>query len=262
MHVVIGLDDLVPELDRPRAGPAALPPGHPPVPASRSSRAVDGAVERRTGPLRFGHWEVIESLGESGERRGHRVSRPERQFEDPAAPRCCCASTRPTRFRTRDVRAAERVAICNAYHMLGARAVHDASFPAGTSSPTRTRASTSSCSRTSPPGALLLRLTDPQRALTADAKLRVIRDMLRGLAYAHANGVLHRALSPATVLVTSTGGAMLTGFDYARPEDPPVAESERRQPAPRGARRDLRRAGVPEPPAGDEHRRPTCTRRA
>ena len=91
-------------------------------------------------------------------------------------------------------------------------------------------------------GALFLRLTDPQRALTADEKVRVIRDMLRGLAYVHANGVLHRALSPATVLVTSTGGAMLTGFDYARPEASAVAESERGQPAPRGARRDVRRA--------------------
>ena len=38
-----------------------------------------------------------------------------------------------------------------------------------------------------------------------DAKLRVIRDMLRGLAHAHANRVLHRALSPTTVLVTTDG---------------------------------------------------------
>ena len=69
-------------------------------------------------------------------------------------------------------------------------------------------------------GALLLHLTDPQLALTMDGKLRVIRDMLHGLALAHANRLLHRALSTTNVLVTQSGGGMLTGFDYARPEDP------------------------------------------
>ncbi|MGH3264049.1 MAG: protein kinase domain-containing protein, partial [Trebonia sp.] len=69
-------------------------------------------------------------------------------------------------------------------------------------------------------GALLLNLTDPQLALGMDAKLRIVKDMLHGLAHAHAHRVLHRAISPSTVLVTEGGGGMLTGFDYARPEDP------------------------------------------
>ncbi|MFC7650037.1 protein kinase [Streptosporangium lutulentum] len=41
--------------------------------------------------------------------------------------------------------------------------------------------------------------------------------MLLGLAHVHANNVIHRALSPACVLVTEGGRAMLTGFDYAKP---------------------------------------------
>ncbi|WP_084958729.1 NERD domain-containing protein kinase family protein [Thermoactinospora rubra] len=45
----------------------------------------------------------------------------------------------------------------------------------------------------------------------------VVRDMLAGLAHAHAHGVVHRALTPASVLVTDDGRAMLTGFDYAKP---------------------------------------------
>ena len=123
-------------------------------------------------------------------------------------------------FQPVDVRAAERNALSNAYDML-ARLRPDPCvvgcldfFPSEDESQyvlvlEDVRAS-----------ALLLHLTDPQLALTMDGKLRVIGDMVHGLAHAHANRVLHRALSPSTVLVTETGGAMLTGFDYARPEDP------------------------------------------
>src|SRR5439155_3779082 len=60
--------------------------------------------------------------------------------------------------------------------------------------------------------ALTVHLADPRQALGADAKLRVITDMLRGLAHAHAHGVLHRALTPSSVLVAEASGrALLTG---------------------------------------------------
>ena len=69
--------------------------------------------------------------------------------------------------------------------------------------------------------ALTVHLTDPRQALGADAKLRVFGDLLRGLAHAHGYGVLHRALTPAAVLVSDVNcRALLTGFDYARPEGP------------------------------------------
>src|SRR5690606_22485033 len=53
--------------------------------------------------------------------------------------------------------------------------------------------------------------------LGSGERLGVIQDLLRGLAHAHAHGVIHRALTPASVLVTDDGHAVLTGFDYAKP---------------------------------------------
>src|SRR5690606_1499606 len=63
--------------------------------------------------------------------------------------------------------------------------------------------------------ALHLHLGD--RRMSLETKLDIIEDMLAGLAHVHANKVIHRALTPASVLVTPNGRAMLTGFDYAKP---------------------------------------------
>ncbi|MGW5651098.1 methylation-associated defense system protein kinase MAD6 [Streptomyces humi] len=66
-----------------------------------------------------------------------------------------------------------------------------------------------------------------QRALGADAKRRIVDGVLSGLAVAHAHRVVHRYLSPDTVLVGRNGVAMLTGFDYAHPGPPRPSELSR-----------------------------------
>jgi serine/threonine protein kinase len=50
----------------------------------------------------------------------------------------------------------------------------------------------------------------------ADA-LRIGEDILRGLAYAHAKGVIHRDIKPANILLTSDGQAKIADFGIARP---------------------------------------------
>lgn len=52
--------------------------------------------------------------------------------------------------------------------------------------------------------------------LSLDQKLSLIEEVLDALRYAHENGVIHRNLTPDTVLVDQMGHACLTGFDYAR----------------------------------------------
>ncbi|MFJ2578452.1 protein kinase [Kitasatospora aureofaciens] len=59
-----------------------------------------------------------------------------------------------------------------------------------------------------------------QGALGADAKRRIVDGVLSALAVAHAHRVVHRHLTPDTVLVGRNGVAMLTGFDYAHPGPP------------------------------------------
>ncbi|WP_098023495.1 protein kinase [Streptomyces sp. st115] len=63
--------------------------------------------------------------------------------------------------------------------------------------------------------ALRVRMADGPAALGADARRRILSGVLAGLALAHAYRVVHRHLSPDTVLVARNGTAMLTGFDYA-----------------------------------------------
>jgi len=67
---------------------------------------------------------------------------------------------------------------------------------------------------------LRLHLTKPGLHLTMDQKLRVTHDVLAALAHCHASGVLHRAVSPATLVVGLDGQTRLLDFDFARPGPP------------------------------------------
>ena len=55
-------------------------------------------------------------------------------------------------------------------------------------------------------------------SLTYDQKIGIIRDILSALDHAHRSEpqVVHRNLTPDSVLVSTSGKALLTGFDYAR----------------------------------------------
>lgn len=215
LSVVAGLADLIPALSRPeRVRPSFLRD----IRQYRNQiiTAVTGSVQRRSEPLRFGHWAVTESLGETEEVTEYRARNADAGTSSSALLRVYHADP----LQPENVRTAERIAIANAYNMLLRLPSHECvvgclDFFAGEDEGQYVLVLEDVSAR-----ALLLHLGDPQLALAADAKLRIIRDMLRGLAHAHANRVLHRALSPTTVLVRTVGGAMLTGFDYARPEDP------------------------------------------
>lgn len=55
-------------------------------------------------------------------------------------------------------------------------------------------------------------------SLTYDQKIGIVRDVLSALDHAHRSEpqVVHRNLTPDSVLVSTSGKALLTGFDYAR----------------------------------------------
>lgn len=59
-------------------------------------------------------------------------------------------------------------------------------------------------------------LERPDLALTYDQKIRVIEDVLAGLAHANAHQVVHRNLSPDAIILGLDGRARITGFEYAR----------------------------------------------
>jgi serine/threonine protein kinase len=214
-HVVIGLDDLVPELSRPER---IRPPFLRDIReyGNKIVTEITGIAEHRTGPLRFGHWEVIESLGETDEVTEYRA----RNADAPGASAVLLRVYHADPYQPTDLRTAERIALANAYNMLLRLPSDPCVVACRDFFPNEDESQYVLVLEDVRAGALLPHLTDPQLALSMDAKLRLIKDMLHGLAHAHANRVLHRALSPSTLLVTEGGGGMLTGFDYARPEDP------------------------------------------
>ncbi len=52
--------------------------------------------------------------------------------------------------------------------------------------------------------------------LTLDQIFNLLAEVLRALDHAHKHGVIHRNITPETILVTTEKQAKLTGFDYAR----------------------------------------------
>ncbi len=57
------------------------------------------------------------------------------------------------------------------------------------------------------------------KPLPLEEALRISEDILRGLAYAHAKGVVHRDIKPANILLSADGQAKIADFGIARPVD-------------------------------------------
>lgn len=55
-----------------------------------------------------------------------------------------------------------------------------------------------------------------KQSLSWKRKISIIKNVLRGLQHIHEHEIIHRNITPDTILVTSTGQARLIGFDYAR----------------------------------------------
>ncbi len=65
-------------------------------------------------------------------------------------------------------------------------------------------------------GRTLLDLEKPLELATA---MRIIEDVLRGLAHAHTAGIIHRDIKPANILITADGMAKIADFGIARPQN-------------------------------------------
>ncbi|MED7928976.1 NERD domain-containing protein kinase family protein [Nonomuraea sp. LP-02] len=167
--------------------------------------ALNQTVRRSTAPPRFGNWEVEEQLGGDAKVTEYRAFNATLPGSETVLLRVYQADP----LADHESRAAERQRIANAYQSLARIPPHPCVVRS------RDFFAIDDESR------FVLVLDDVHgRSLHLSpprgARMSVLQDLLSGLAHAHANGVVHRALTPASVLVTDDGHAVLTGFDYAK----------------------------------------------
>ncbi|MEU4571095.1 NERD domain-containing protein [Nonomuraea sp. ATR24] len=168
--------------------------------------ALNQTVRRSTAPPRYGNWEVEEQLGGDARITEYRAFNATLPGSETVLLRVYQADP----LADQESRAAERQRIANAYQSLARIPPH----------PSLVRPRDFFAIDDESRFVLVLDDVHGQALhlrLGQGVRLTVIQDMLSGLAHAHAHGVIHRALTPASVLVTDDGHAVLTGFDYAKP---------------------------------------------
>ncbi|MEV4245450.1 NERD domain-containing protein kinase family protein [Streptosporangium canum] len=175
--------------------------------------ALNGAVRRSTAPPRFGNWEVEEQLGGDNRVTEYRAI----NATVPGSETVLLRVYRADPLAEEEPRAAERRLIANAYQSLTRIPPHPCVVRSRDFFAIDDESRFVLVLDDVHGQALHLHLTASRRSLSTGAMLDLVDDMLVGLAHVHANKVIHRALSPACVLVTEDGRAMLTGFDYAKP---------------------------------------------
>lgn len=173
-----------------------------------------------TGPLQFGNWLVLETLSETihadgidvlGEYRAKNANAVQGSGTVRLVVRQADLYA-PVRERER-----KQKQIGIAYEALGKLPPHPAIVGVKDFFPDPEDRGFVTVYDDIPGHALRLHLGEkPVEPLTRDRKLLILRQVLAGLAHAQSRKIVHRALSPATILLTQDGRAMITGFDYAK----------------------------------------------
>lgn len=175
--------------------------------------ALVGAAKPRKGPLLLGEWEVLERLGATDtyvEYRG---------FNALAGKRGGTALLRAYKadpYLPADERKRQRARIANAFTALNRLPGHPRVAGARSFFPTEGEERYVLVTEDVAGQPLRLHIDKPALALTLDQKLRVAREILEGLAFCHQHGVVHRNVTPATILIGTDGHVRLTAFDHAR----------------------------------------------
>ncbi|GMU64617.1 MAG: hypothetical protein AMXMBFR36_08910 [Acidobacteriota bacterium] len=176
--------------------------------------ALVGVARSRSGPLVLGDWEVVERLGASDTFTEYRAINT---FAGKRGGTALLRAYQADPYVTDpDQRERQKARIANAFFALNRLPGHP--FIAGAKSFFATESEDRYVLVTEDVSgqALRLHIDKPALALTLDQKLRVARELLEALAFCHAHEVVHRDLSPSTILLGSDGHIRLTGFDHAR----------------------------------------------
>lgn len=176
-------------------------------------KAIQGVAKARSGPVRFGNWQVTERLGGTDSYVEYRA------FNTYAGPKTTALvrAYQADPYKPPEDRDKQRLLISNAYRALSSMPGHPSIVAVRDFFPSEAEDKYFLVTEDIPGQALRLHIEKPTLALTFDQKIRIADDLLSALKHLEAHKVVHRNISPSNILVGSDGRIRLTGFDLARP---------------------------------------------
>lgn len=193
------------------------------IPAGRSKnigayrnivlKAIQGVARPRSGPLRFGSWQVTEKLGGTDSYVEYRAFNAYAGQKASALIRAYQADP----YKPPEEREKQRLLISNAYRALSSMPGHPSIVGVRDFFPSEAEDKYFLVTEDLPGQALRVHIEKPTLALTLDQKMRIADDLMNALEHLRAHNVVHRNISPSNILVGSDGRIRLTGFDFARP---------------------------------------------
>lgn len=175
--------------------------------------ALKGSSRPRNEPPRFGSWQVTERLSSTDAYTEYRAINP---YGGKATGSVLLRVYRADPYLPTPERQAQERRIANAYQALSRLPTHPNLVRAHDFFFVEEEGCYVLVTEDVNGQALRLHLDKPTLALTLDQKLRIARDLLSALDHAHRHGVIHRNLTPSTILLASDGRVRLTSFDFAR----------------------------------------------
>jgi len=176
-------------------------------------KALQGVAKPRSGPLRFGNWQVAEKLGGTDCYVEYRAFNAFVGQKATVLVRAYQADP----YKPPEEREKQRLLISTAYRTLNSMPGHPSIVGVRDFFPSEAEDKYFIVTEDVPGQALRVHIEKPTLALTLDQKNTIAADLLTALGHLQSHKVVHRNISPSNILVGTDGRVRVTGFDFARP---------------------------------------------
>ena len=181
-----------------------------------AERAITRRAKPRSAPPCFGNWQVEEKLGGNDRYTEYRARHV--MFGDRRGGTARLRVYQVDPYLPADERKRERDRIGNAFRSVATLPGHPNILTVREFFATEGEDRLVLVTEDVPGHALRQHIKKAALALTYDQKISIVRDILSALDHAHRSEpqVIHRNLTPDAVLISQSGRALLTAFEYAR----------------------------------------------
>lgn len=193
------------------------------IPAGRSKniaayhniiiKALQGVAKPRSGPQRFGNWQLLEKLGGTDSYVEYRAFNSIVGQRATALVRAYQADP----YKPPAEREKQKLLISTAYRALGSMPGHPCIVGVREFFTSEGEDKYFLVTEDVPGQALRVHIEKPTLALTLDQQNTIAADLLTALEHLQSHKVVHRNISPSNILLGTDGRIRLTGFDFARP---------------------------------------------